>query len=137
MCQACFDALGPEGFYQWLLMNQAAWMQHYRGNPISYDPPHPQARYRETSHQIEQWRRILFEPLDAVDGFPSFGPNYKPYQRCYQNLGGLASAHTWHEIPELSLAICTTCRAWARLPEYDLCEPWISNEGPKRMDTAV
>lgn len=106
ICPACWDELPLEGRLQWVLMLMACWAEEYRDQPINYDPPHFQARYRDWPLTLERVRRALFEPLDR--GHPQFGPNYVGYRGCYLH-------HDRHElfpIPPLRLQICTECRGW-------------------------
>lgn len=106
VCQACWDELPPEGRLQWVLMLMACWAEECRDQPIDYDPPHSQARYRDWPVTLERVRRVLFE--SPTLGYPQFGPNYVGYRGCYLH----RDQHELFPIPPLRLQICTECRGW-------------------------
>jgi len=73
VCEKCWNTLEPEGRFQWVLLLMASWAQDYRKSPISYSPPHSQARYRDWTLKLENARRVIFEgsgetcPLPWID----------------------------------------------------------------------
>ena len=119
VCQACWGELEPEGRFQWVLMLMASWAADYRQNPISYEPDHPQARYRDWTLRLENARRVIFE--GTARACPQFGPDYLPYRACYTTLAG----HQLAALPALELQICTVWRAWFDAAGRP-CLPWVS-----------
>src|SRR3972149_11459973 len=104
VCERCWEELPAEGRLQWVLMLMACWAGEYRTAPISYDPPHFQARYRDWPLLLEKVRRALFEL--PTRGYPQLGPNYVGYRACYLQ----ASKHRLFSIPPLGVQICTEWR---------------------------